>query len=173
MDESSDEPPQRMCRSGVIEFLDPDRLLDDQASHWIRQSASLAEKAMSLYGEVRVRLLDDAAMAQAHLRYLDEPGPTDVLTFDMTEPGMGLDVDILVCVDEARRQAAVLGHETAQEILLYVIHGVLHCLGYDDHDEASARAMHAEEDRVLEAIGVGAVYAPGSTTADSIERDSI
>jgi probable rRNA maturation factor len=171
MDESSDEPPQRTRRSGVVELIDPHGLLEVQASLWLRQSVASAEGVLSLVGEVRVRILDDAAMSDAHERYLDEPGPTDVLTFDMTEPNAPLDVDILVCIDEARRQALVLGHAVEQEILLYIVHGVLHCLGYDDHDPQAALDMHAEEDRVLEAIGVGAVFAPKSGGSGPIERN--
>ncbi len=72
-----------------------------------------------------------------------------------------LDVDILVCADEAAREAGSYGHSVAQELLLYVLHGTLHCLGHDDHDEASHAAMHAAEDRVLAATGIGATFAPG------------
>ena len=101
-------------------------------------------------------------MAGAHQRYAGVSGTTDVLTFDLAESGAGrLDADLLVCFDEAARQAAGRGHDVATELLLYIVHGVLHCLGQDDHDPAAASRMHAEEDRVLEAIGVGRVYGGG------------
>lgn len=72
-----------------------------------------------------------------------------------------LDVDILVCADEAARQAGSHGHSVAQELLLYILHGTLHCLGHDDHDEVSHAAMHSAEDRVLAATGIGPTFAPG------------
>lgn len=72
-----------------------------------------------------------------------------------------LDVDILVCADEAARQAGLHGHSVAQELLLYILHGTLHCLGHDDHDETAHAAMHAAEDRVLAASGIGPTFAPG------------
>lgn len=84
-----------------------------------------------------------------------------------------LDTDLLVCFDEAVRQSAdskgsgdAAGgggvYPVERELLLYVVHGVLHCLGMDDHDEASAARMHRMEDLVLTAIGVGPVFArPG------------
>lgn len=101
-------------------------------------------------------------MAAAHSGFLGVDGTTDVLTFDLTEPGQpDLDVDILVCVDEARRQGAARGHGVERELLLYIVHGVLHCLGHDDHDPSAAARMHAEEDRILEAVGVGPTYATG------------
>jgi ssRNA-specific RNase YbeY (16S rRNA maturation enzyme) len=47
-----------------------------------------------------------------------------------------------------------------KEALLYALHGLLHCLGHDDHDEAAYQAMHALEDALLDAIGVGPVFDP-------------
>jgi probable rRNA maturation factor len=71
-----------------------------------------------------------------------------------------LDVDLLVCADEAGRQAELRGFTVERELLLYIVHGVLHCLGFDDHNETDSARMHAEEDRLLAAAGVGATYAP-------------
>lgn len=161
MDESpSDEPPQRPGASASICLIDPDALLTVTDRAWLEQAAARAWEHMKLRGEVRVRLLDDRAMSEAHKRSMGESGTTDVLTFDL-DPGSGvLDVDLLVCVDEASRRAMEFGHAVGREILLYIVHGVLHCLGHDDHDEAQSRRMHEEEDRILSAIGVGAVFAP-------------
>ncbi len=133
---------------------------------WLRERALAALAELRASGEVRVRIVGDTEMAEAHERYSGVPGTTDVLTFDLREaPGEGggpLDTDLLVCIDEAARRAAELGHEVERELLLYIVHGVLHCLGHDDADDDSSAQMHAEEDRVLEAIGVGAVYRPGA-----------
>lgn len=124
-------------------------------------------------GEVRVAIVNDAEMAAAHHRYAGVTGTTDVLTFDLRRPDMDrppeqgdgpqaspdrLDVDILICIDEARRQSERRGHAVEHELLLYALHGVMHCLGHDDHDDAAYDRMHAEEDRVLEALGIGAVF---------------
>jgi probable rRNA maturation factor len=106
---------------------------------------------------VRARVVGDVEIARAHVSHLGEPGTTDVITFDLSE-GPELDVDLLVCVDEACRQASARGHSVERELLLYVVHGVLHCMGFDDHDEAGALAMHRREDEVLSAIGVGRTF---------------
>lgn len=126
-------------------------------------------RVLEAEGEVRVRVVADPEMAAAHLEYAEVEGTTDVLTFDMSEPTpdgarMELDVDVLACLDEAGRQAERRGHPARCEVLLYVVHGMLHCLGFDDHDDDEYARMHAEEDRVLEAIGVGSVFggAPGA-----------
>lgn len=147
--------------SGAIELIDPDETLDDPARQWLETHAARVAAELSLRGEVRVRLLRDAAMGAAHERYKGVAGPTDVLTFDLSDAGGPLDVDLMVCTDEAARRAAEMGHDTRTEVLLYIVHGVLHCLGHDDHAEADAARMHAAEDAVLESIGVGAVFAPG------------
>lgn len=160
MEETADEPPQRSSMSGTIELIDPDETLDEPARHWLETHAARAAAELSLRGEVRVRLLRDDAMSAAHERYKGVTGPTDVLTFDLSDPGGVLDVDLMVCTDEAARRAGELGHDTRTEVLLYIVHGVLHCLGHDDLEEAESARMHAAEDAILESIGVGAVYAP-------------
>lgn len=132
---------------------------------WLREHALLALGALGATGEVRVRVVGDAEMASAHERYSGVSGTTDVLTFDLREGGGPLDTDLLICFDEASRRAGELGHAVERELLLYIVHGVLHCLGHDDTDEASSARMHAEEDRVLESIGVGAVYQTGRSKA--------
>lgn len=113
---------------------------------------------------VSIRLVGDATMSDAHLKWCAVEGTTDVITFHGIESD-GLHVDLLLCVDEAERRSAEIGHEIRRELLLYAIHGVLHCLGHDDRDPDSFERMHCEEDRVLRAIGVGAVYRPGGETA--------
>lgn len=132
---------------------------------WIEDHALAALERLGAFGEVRVRLVGDSEMATAHERHCGVPGTTDVITFDLTEGGSAsgeeLDVDLLVCVDEAERQAIGRGHALRNEVLLYIVHGVLHCVGHDDHEEADAVAMHAREDEILAAIGVGATYSSG------------
>jgi probable rRNA maturation factor len=127
---------------------------------WVQAAAA----TLGLTGEIRVRLVDDAQMSAAHERYSRVAGTTDVLTFDLRDPESAagnpaaMDVDIYACVDEAGRQAAHRGHGVERELLLYILHGILHCLGEDDHDDAAYARMHAREDEVLEAIGVGRVF---------------
>lgn len=130
---------------------------------WLDGHIRRACAALGVVGQVRVRLVGDEEMSRAHLEFAEVEGTTDVLTFDLTdghsaESGV-LDVDILACVDEASRQAKTRGHEPRRELLLYIVHGILHCLGHDDHDEAAYGRMHAEEDRILSLLGVGATFA--------------
>lgn len=155
-----------------FDVVDPRSLLTPaqrrQLDAWLHAvTGALADTGVR-GGSVRIRLVTDAEMAAAHAKYSGIEGTTDVLTFDMRDevegqaedlPADPLDVDVWVCVDEARRQAAARNIELLREILLYCLHAVLHCLGHDDHDEEGFARMHAEEDRILEHIGVGRTFA--------------
>ncbi len=112
---------------------------------------------------VHLEMVDDARMDAYHRRFSGVAGTTDVLTFRGSEgPGEagGITVDLIVCADEAHRRAREFGHPPEREVLLYAVHGILHCLGHDDHDPAAFERMHAEEDSILEAAGVGATFRP-------------
>lgn len=101
-------------------------------------------------------------MAALHERHSGVTGTTDVLTFDLRDDPSNaaspLDVDVIVCVDEASRQAVSRAIPLEHELTLYVIHGILHVLGHDDHDDDAYQAMHAREDRILSAAGLGAIF---------------
>ncbi len=166
----SAEPPSPGGRHATlsIDIVDDRGFLGPARCAWLAERAAAALGLLDASGEVRARIVDDAEMAVAHQRWSGVAGTTDVLTFDLRDaaPGVGpLDVDLLICADEARRQAEVRGFTVERELLLYIVHGVLHCLGHDDHDGAAAARMHAEEDRLLEAAGVGATFAPGGSMA--------
>ena len=115
-------------------------------------------------GRFHLEIVDDAEMARLHRAHSGVPGTTDVLTFLQSEPGEPIDADVALCLDEARRQAAEFGHAAERELLLYAVHALLHCAGHDDHDPVAFERMHAEEDRILDAIGVGATFRPGGGT---------
>ncbi|MEL7472313.1 MAG: rRNA maturation RNase YbeY [Planctomycetota bacterium] len=185
--ESDDRPPSsRASGSGTpdsspirsLEVQDPERRLDATRRAWLQSHGLAAMEHLGAEGEVAVRVMGDDAMAQAHERFIGFPDPTDVLTFDYrqergSETGPApsadepLETDILVCLDVAEREANEHGHDAMRELLLYIVHGLLHCMGHDDTDDERAAAMHAKEDEVLRAIGVGAVYAP---VADQTQR---
>ncbi|CAD5996705.1 rRNA maturation RNase YbeY [Agreia sp. COWG] len=103
--------------------------------------------------ELAIILVDEAAMEQLHVQWMDEPGPTDVLSFPMDElrPGTeesptpaGLLGDIVLCPQVAEAQAVEAGHSTLDELVLLTAHGVLHLLGFD----------HAEPDEEKEMFGL-------------------
>jgi len=114
--------------------------------------------------ELSIALVDDAQIKRLHLHFLGEGSVTDVLSFplELDRAGRVLSGEIVVCVPQARRQARRLGTTLADELLLYVLHGLLHLCGWDDRTAADFVAMHAQEDLILQRLGIGRVFAaPG------------
>ena len=141
--------------SKVLEFLDEQRIPASDAG-WLRDRLDgLLALSAAHIRRCTVRLVDDAEMTRLHARHMNDPTTTDVLTFVD-----GDEADVAVCVDEARRRAEELGHELRRELLLYGLHGLLHAAGFDDRTPEDFARMHAEEDRLLAQIGVGATFAP-------------
>jgi len=115
--------------------------------------------------ELAILLVDEAAMEQLHVQWMDEPGPTDVLSFPMDElrPGSddeitppGLLGDIVLCPQVAVAQAEEAGHSVHDELLLLTAHGMLHLLGFD----------HAEPDDEKEMFGIQRDILVGFTLAE-------
>ncbi len=118
----------------------------------------LAELHVAEGAELAIIFVDEPAMEELHIRWMDEPGPTDVLSFPMDElrPGTaeapteaGLLGDIVVCPPVAARQAAAAGHSTHDEMLLLTVHGLLHLLGYDHAEPEEEKEMFALQRRLL------------------------
>lgn len=126
---------------------------------------------------IDVLLVGDAEMDRLHLRHSGIAGTTDVLSFpghDTEDPAAPVEADLVVSTDVATREAAPRGHPVEREILLYAVHGTLHACGYRDDAPEAAAAIHAEEDRILAAGGVGATYARpagGPSRADGRHED--
>ncbi len=133
---------------------------------WLPEQVVAAMDAAGLAaGTLDLRVVDDAAMGQMHDVFHGDPSPTDVLTFDLRDvPEDTLEGDVALCVDEAARRAAERGHAVRDEVLLYAVHGLLHLLGEDDHTPADYARMHAREDALLTAIGVGPRFAVPTTS---------
>lgn len=126
--------------------IDAERFVD--LGQYVLRQMNVAEES-----EVAILFVDEAAMTDLHVEWMDEPGPTDVLSFPMDElrPGKdteptpaGLLGDVVVCPAVAARQAIEAGHPPEHEMYLLVIHGILHLLGFD----------HAEPDDEVEMFGL-------------------
>ncbi|QQE12166.1 rRNA maturation RNase YbeY [Planctomycetota bacterium] len=110
-------------------------------------------------GSLGINIVHDDRMADLHMQFMNIPGTTDVLTFDMRDDTADpFEGDIVICIDEAARQAEAHKHDTRTELLLYAVHGILHLLGYDDHELEDFQTMHKREDEILQAIGIGKVF---------------
>ena len=157
MEESKEQPDQPPPTSVTIHG-DADVNYKWLEGH-TRSVLLLLQKEQS---EVSVQIVGDAEMARLHLKHSGIEGTTDVLTFDNSSGEKSVHADIAICIDVAKRESKSRKHEVQNELLLYIVHGILHCCGFDDGDEVSHSLMHVEEDRVLSAIGVGAVWSSES-----------
>jgi probable rRNA maturation factor len=112
--------------------------------------------------ELSIRLVTIDTMTAYHERFMNEPGPTDVLAFPMDELHDQRDDndeedapptllgDVVLCPEVAERQAVIAGHPAEAELHLLCAHGVLHLLGYDHGDEAEEREMFGVQSRLLD-----------------------
>ena len=118
----------------------------------------LDEMHLNPQTDLSVLLVDEDVMTDLHVRWMDEPGPTDVLSFPMDElrPGTdgepsppGLLGDVVLCPQVAAQQARTAGHSTVEELLLLTVHGILHLLGYDHAEPDEEKEMFALQRTLL------------------------
>lgn len=114
-----------------------------------------------------IACLTDRRLAGLHDEWLGDPSPTDVLSFDLSD-GTSESGEILVSHECARRTARARAVDARRELSLYVVHGVLHLCGHDDHGPRDRARMRAAEARVLASLG----WAPDSHPHDETDRRS-
>lgn len=91
--------------------------------------------------EIEASIVSDRTIAKVHAQFLDDPTPTDVITFHHGE--------IIVSADTAAREGPAHGLTLDQELALYLIHGLMHLAGWDDHEAAEAAEMKQRQEAVL------------------------
>jgi len=97
--------------------------------------------------EVSLLLTDDAEIARVHADYLGDATPTDVISFEMGESA-----EVVVSVETARRVAKQNGTSMRAEIALYIVHGLLHTVGFDDKEERARCRMREAERQILKKL---------------------
>ena len=111
---------------------------------------------------VSLAIVDDEAISKIKERYFGAAEVTDVISFDLRDNTKGEqelpDCEIVVNAQCAVREAGRQGVDQQAELNLYVVHGLLHQLGYDDQTERQSKIMHKKEDQLLEELGFGKVY---------------
>lgn len=121
----------------------------------------IAKMKVNPGAELSMVLLDTAAMADLHVRWMDLPGPTDVMSFPMDElepggrpdagePGPSMLGDIVLCPEFASEQAIAAGHDLEHELALLTVHGVLHLLGYDHAEPDEEKEMFVLQRQLLD-----------------------
>lgn len=112
-----------------------------------------AEAALAHGGRPDLQLdvvfVDDPDLCRMHEEWLDDPTPTDVISFDLGEDGGGPGGELYVSTERARAVARERGLDRVGEHLLYVVHGALHLCGFDDRRPRDRARMRAAERKVL------------------------
>ncbi len=108
--------------------------------------SALALEGAALLGleRVEVAVVSDSAIATVHGEFLDDPTPTDVITFDHGE--------ILVSAETAAARAPEFGHSSDRELALYVVHGLLHLAGFGDSSAGEFQRMRKMQEEVLTSV---------------------
>jgi probable rRNA maturation factor len=102
--------------------------------------------------ELGIHLLSARKMATINQQFLNHTGPTDVITFNLTENGAGLLGEIYICVAIAQKQAQEFRTSWPAELVRYMVHGVLHLLGYDDLTSAKRKVMKQKENHFVKLL---------------------
>ena len=103
--------------------------------------------------EISLTFVDPQEMEELHIKWMDEPGPTDVLSFPMDLPESKGEVvtlgDIVIAPAVAAAQAQSAGHSVEEEIYILATHGLLHILGYDHADPDEEKVMFALQEKIV------------------------
>lgn len=129
----------------------------------IRAAVQAALRAAGIgRAAVSVAVVDDPAIAALNARFLGDDQPTDVLSFLLEQADGYLEGEVVVSAQTAAAEAQRFGWSPADELLLYVVHGILHLAGYDDVTSEQRRVMRRRERACLARFGLAVCYRAGS-----------
>lgn len=123
----------------------PEELITDAALAALSDAVEAAEVSVAVVGDREISRLNN--------RFLGREGPTDVIAFAYETEEDYVQGEIVVNADCAVRESERTSHGVEEELLLYVVHGALHLLGYDDAEPEQRRLMHEKALEVLRALG--------------------
>jgi probable rRNA maturation factor len=151
--------PAASSQSCVIVVANRQRKKKINARHLKQLAASLLAELQIADAELGITLVAAREMACVNEAFLNHKGSTDVITFDHSELKTqnsklktALHGELFICVDDAVAQAREFKTTWQSEVIRYVIHGVLHLLGHDDHRAVARRKMKSEESRLLRVV---------------------
>jgi len=155
---------QRKGPSVSVELTNESGFAVDEESLQAVTMHAMASMKVHPDADVAIVLVDENAMADLHLQWMDEPGPTDVLSFPMDElrPGLegddaaeGILGDIVLCPTVAQKQAEAAGHSVMDELHLLTVHGMLHLLGFDHAEPEEEKEMFSIQGEILRSFEDG------------------
>ncbi len=121
----------------------------------IVDAAKVVMRGEKIRGDAGIVVVDERSIRRLNREYLDHDYITDVISFplrDETNPADKMFGEVVVNACKASREAKKRGTAMRRELLLYVIHGLLHLCGYDDDTASNIAAMRERENHYLEKI---------------------
>ena len=143
-----------MTDSFVIDVADRQATLELNRRQIVQAVEIILRDASIVRTEISVAVVDDPTIHQLNRQYLDHDYATDVLSFVFQRDQDLLEGEVIVSADTAASRALEFGWTAAEELLLYVIHGTLHLVGYDDRTSEERAAMRARERDCLSRLGI-------------------
>ena len=139
---------------GKISIASPQEAVPIDRGHFREVVRRVLEGEGVHEAEVSLAFVDNPTIHRLNKRYLDHDEPTDVLSFPLSDSSKKLQGELVLGAEVALARAAELGHDVQAELTLYVIHGLLHLCGHDDHDEEDAARMREAERHYLQELGL-------------------
>ena len=144
------------CKAVAIDTARLEKLVKSICSRFTIEKATIS-----------IAVVDDADIIRVNKEFLNCDYATDVISFDLSnENDQARMFELVVNADKAKRQGQLRGHSPQAELALYIVHGLLHNLGFDDAKPGQAEKMHSLEDEILQEFGYGVVYNKPSAKAD-------
>jgi probable rRNA maturation factor len=104
--------------------------------------------------EINIIFLNSEQMTAFNKQFRQKDTTTDVLTFPSDEEEIESLGDVLINVDKVKEQAAEYGHSEDREVAFLAVHGYLHILGYDHHNEEDEQKMIEKQNSILNNAGL-------------------
>lgn len=143
----------------IVEITTNCAELDPGFKRYTKLAQSICRRFGTEKATVSIAIVNDDVIEKVNKEFLNESHKTDVISFDLTDgPDEDVHFDLIVNSDEAARQAKIRNHSIEAEIALYITHGLLHNLGFDDGQDDQSQRMHKMEDEILVQAGFGPVY---------------
>lgn len=182
MSAADEEPPSSGSDIEIELIVDPivqQTVASFLSTQLVHQAVRLAAVSRGFSaGSIGVRITDDITIRQLNAKYLGHDYATDVISFGYTADPPTIEGELVVSVDTAAREAISASESagqpwtTEQELVLYVVHGVLHIAAMDDHEPADRAAMRAAEEAVFLELGIPAITRCGADKNPSEQNSS-
>ncbi|MDO8303166.1 MAG: rRNA maturation RNase YbeY [Sedimentisphaerales bacterium] len=142
-----------------VQITDTYRQVDFNSARLKKMLCALCGRFAVRRADISIAIVDDASIKKINKEFFGRSYVTDVISFDLSdEDGDGRVFELVVNAQESRRQAKKRDHSDEAELSLYVVHGFLHDVGFDDAKPRDAVRMHTMEDEILEEFGYGMTY---------------